>query len=185
MNKNDLRTKLKSLRAELDRDTKTEKSNRIFERVFKMPDFLQSDTVMIYMSLGNEVETEKLIEYALKIGKNVLVPVTRGDDIFPCKIENPDDVVIGKFGIREPKVENIWQGEIDLVIIPGLGFSRAGGRIGFGKGYYDSFLEKRDTKKIALAYSFQIVDDTFSDEFDIPMDMIITEEELICCEKRQ
>lgn len=170
------------MRSSLDGDTVRKKSDEIFKKVSKTKEFLDAENVMVYMSLGNEVCADKLIKHALEMGKNVIVPVMVNDEIIPCKIDNIDNLKIGRFGIREPEDRRVWQGGIDLVIVPGVGFDKKGGRIGFGKGYYDRFLEKKPSKKIALAYSFQIVDDTFSGEHDIPMDKIITEEELICCE---
>lgn len=182
MNKIELRQELKTLRGEMDEKSVAEKSRKIIKKVSRIEEFLTAKTVMIYMSLKNEVCADELIEIALKMGKNVVVPVTVGDDIIPCEIGDIKNLKTGKFGIREPGEKNVWDGDIDLVIVPGVGFSRHGGRIGFGKGYYDRFLEGKTSKKIALAYSFQVVDDAFSDKFDIPMDIIVTEEELIYCE---
>ena len=184
MNKTELRDKLKTLRAQMDKETVIKKSEKIIYRLVNCEEFKGAENIMIYMSLGNEVCTDKLIDLGAEMGKKLYVPVTVGDDILPCKLEGHGGLGKGKFGIREPIDKDVMTGEIDLVIVPGIGFSKDGGRIGFGKGYYDRFLKDKNSKKIALAYSFQVVDDTFAEENDIPMDKIVTEEEMICCEQR-
>jgi 5-formyltetrahydrofolate cyclo-ligase len=72
-----------------------------------------------------------------------------------------------------------------LIITPGLGFDQSGGRIGHGKGYYDKFLIKTsDTCKIGLCFEFQLVKEIPIDQNDIKMDIIITEEKVIICNKK-
>ena len=144
--------------------------------------FKNAETVMVYLSFKNEVNTRKIIEKAISEKKKVLVPVTSGDDMFLSVLDDLTSLKKGNFGIEEPSVIKKWSGEIDICIIPGLGFDKAGGRIGFGKGYYDKFLSKNPCKKIGIAYSEQIKENVFSEPHDIPMDIIVTEKEMFFIE---
>ena len=90
----------------------------------------------------------------------------------------------GAYGILEPEtVVPVAPERLDLVLVPGVAFDKNGGRIGFGKGYYDRFLQKTSAKTVALCYGFQIVPDCFSESEDYPMDYIVTEDEVIACGK--
>lgn len=181
MNKKELRTALKLRRKAMTKADVLKKSTEICRRVINTDIFKASETIMVYLSFSNEADTKDLIENAFLKGKNVIVPVTRGEDIIPCVLKNPDDLKKGAFGIDEPAKINEWTGKIDLCIVPGLGFEMSGARIGFGRGYYDRFLEKTPCKKIGIAYSEQIEENVFSEPHDIPMDMIVTEKEVFYC----
>ena len=88
------------------------------------------------------------------MGKRVCVPVTEGRIITPCEILKDDELIKGAFNVREPAVKRpIKNEDIDLSIVPGLIFDKSGGRCGYGKGCYDSFLEKSDSVKVGLAFS--------------------------------
>ena len=90
-----------------------------------------------------------------------------------------------KYGILEPTkdIEAMNKNELDLVIMPGLAFDTNGGRLGYGGGYYDKYLQKiaGNLSKVALAYDFQIVQEVPKEEHDIKVDYIITEKREIEC----
>ena len=160
----------------------TQKSSKICDRVIMSDCFKNARTVMVYLSFKNEVNTAKIIKRAIDENKTVLVPVTSGDDMFLSVIDDLDSFEKGAFGIDVPSVIKKWSGKIDISVIPGLGFDKSGGRIGFGKGYYDKFLSENPCTKIGIAYSDQIKDNVFSETHDIPMDIIVTEEEMFFIE---
>lgn len=182
LTKNELRTELKKLRAAMSFHEVTKKSNAICNAISALPVFESANTVMVYLSFKNEADTRGIISEALRRGKTVLVPSVNGDEILPCVLGEHCSLRKGSFGIDEPQSREIWQSAIDLCIVPGLGFDLRGGRIGFGKGYYDRFLKKHTCKKLGAAYSCQIRDNVFAEEHDIPMDIIVTERECIFCE---
>lgn len=182
MNKSELRQALKSRRNNMTSEEVIEKSNKICDKVIFSDYFKNAGTVMVYLSFKNEVNTRKIIEKAISSDKKVLVPITDGDDMFVSLIDDLNLLKKGAFGIDEPTVIKEWSGKIDLCIIPGLGFDKWGGRIGFGKGYYDKFLLKNPCIKMGIAYSNQIEENVFSEPHDIPMDIIVTEEEMFFVE---
>ena len=182
MNKSELRQELKSRRNNMTYQEVFEKSNEICDKIISSDFFKDAKTVMVYLSFKNEVNTRKIIENAFLKNKTVLVPITDGDDMFLSVLDNLTSFKKGAFGIDEPAVINKWSGKIDICIIPGLGFDKTGGRIGFGKGYYDKFLSKNPCTKIGIAYSEQIKENVFSEPHDIPMNVIVTEEEMFFIE---
>lgn len=150
--------------------------------------FKQAKTIMIYLPIKNEVQTEAIIETAWQLGKKVCIPVCQPNfkEIIPSMLIEWKDVTKGTFGILEPTAENIRsipKEEIDIIFVPGVVFDRAGNRVGFGAGYYDKFLPKlrKEAAIIALAYDFQIVDSIPAEEHDVAMDYIITEEGISDC----
>lgn len=105
--------------------------------------------------------------------------------ITPYYIKNLEsDLVKGNFGILEPDIlraEAARPTDISLAIVPGVAFDLNRHRIGFGKGFYDRFLPELspDAAKIGLAYELQLVDFIEADEYDIRLDMVITEKRII------
>lgn len=182
MDKDEIRKLALEKRNSLGKVDALEKSLAIQERLLSLPEFRKASAVMFYVSIGNEVRTDTLMECAFKEGKKVIVPFSdrRNKTIVPSEISSLNDMETGSFGIpepREPKPFN--EAGIDLVIVPGIAFDSRGSRIGYGHGYYDNFLKTAGAKKVALAYEFQIVDEIPNNSNDIKMDKIITEKRVI------
>lgn len=154
----------------------------IFDKVISSYEYRNSKVIFIFVSYNNEVDTHKIMEQALKDGKILCVPKIiskeKGMDI--VQIRGFEDLEISSdYGILEPKNNKlkIEEEKIDLSYVPGLAFDGQGGRIGYGGGFYDRFFEKtrRDSKKIGLAYKFQIFTKVPMDEHDVFIDGIITD----------
>lgn len=181
----ELRHEFASLRESLSRAEVESKSRAIFERFLSLPEYIDSDTVMVYISFRNEVETEPIIRDALKRGKRVVAPRTLREErqLIPHVIEGYEDLEPGAYGILEPKrtCPTVIPKEIDLVIVPGMVFDLRGYRIGYGGGYYDHFLKLvwGTTVKVGIAYDFQIVEKIPDELLDVPVDIVISEERTI------
>lgn len=163
-------------------------SDEIFLTLKENSFFDNSTHVMVYLDFKHEVQTDFIISYCLEHNKNVYIPICIPETHELCisRITNLNELKSGHFGIREPMTEYLRlfdSGLIDLVLVPGVAFDRAGNRIGFGAGYYDRFMKRLQPRavKAALAYSFQVVDLVPSDEYDIPADYIVTEKGTISC----
>ncbi|HHW30409.1 MAG TPA: 5-formyltetrahydrofolate cyclo-ligase [Clostridiaceae bacterium] len=185
-----LRKELISLREKLSPQEVSDKSAIIADKLFKLSCYNNSRVIMGYMNFRNEVITESILEKSLNRGKRVVIPKieilddgTKG--IIPYEIKDiQKDIELGTFGIREPNKEvavEINHEDIDLIIIPGVGFDVRGYRIGFGAGYYDKFLKKINPHclKVALAFEIQVLEKVPEEKHDIPMDMIITEKRIV------
>ncbi len=153
-----------------------EKSSAIKDTLVSMDEFEKAANIFIYLSDGVEVGTREIIDTALNNGKDVYCPMMVGDGIEAGMYAT--DLRPGKFGIMEPKTPSKLL-KFDLIIIPGVAFGRDGSRAGRGGGHFDRFLAKTTGKKIALAFDFQIVDKIDTQPHDVPVDMIITETQII------
>ena len=177
MTKTELRDKMKKLRREFA--GKDEASETIQKKILSMDVFLKSSCVCIYSSAFGEVGTDELIEKAVSMKKKILLPRSNEDGTLSLIIYN-GKFRKGLFGIKEPDSDDFADyTEPDLIIVPGLAFGRDGFRLGFGKGYYDRFLEKAQGYKIGLCYGFQLVDEIPTDSSDVPLDAIVTENETV------
>lgn len=178
MNKQQQRAQMKQRRASLTPEQVAEKSREIFRRLREMPCFQGAKTVMAYVSAFQEPDTTAFIEACLAAGKQVIVPVTdlRSNTLSLSYLSSVQELQKGAYGILEPVVFRRAQPlEPELILIPGLVFDMAGGRTGFGKGYYDRLLPETRGLKIGICYDFQIVPHIDTAPHDIPMDMILTE----------
>lgn len=174
MNKQILRNKYKEIRKNIK--NKEVLDNRIFYKVIELKEYKESKMILIYVSLKDEVDTFKLIEHSLRIGKKVAVPKCEGDNIVFYNINTLSDLQEGSFRILEPKTNEIINDFSDSIcIIPGIAFDKENNRIGYGRGFYDRFLEKYDGTKIGLAYAECICDRIDSESTDIKMDIVITD----------
>lgn len=174
-----IRERMRRRRKTLTYEQVHEKSETIRYKLEGRKAFKEANTIMMYISSFKEPETLPIIEHLLEQGKKVIVPVssTSTNTIVPTYIESISELEKGAYGILEPTIiRPVDTADIDVVVIPGIAFDMHRNRLGFGKGYYDKFLEDIDAKKIALCYDFQIVDDLPVNEHDIPMDLILTEE---------
>lgn len=157
----------------------------IYEQMVTWPVFEAAHSVGFYASIQNEVDTHRLIEYALKRDKRVSVPVTQAQGIMDFQqILSLDALQPVRFGLLEP-VRNLEQviapQDLDVVMVPGVAFDRQGNRLGFGSGFYDRYLAHCSATRVGLTYGFQVVDRLPADAHDIQMDWLVTENEMILC----
>ena len=171
-----LRTQLKAKRRELSNQEIVQKSNNTVKNLFPLLE--NHSCVMAYLSAFKEVCIDEAITKLIRSDVKVCVPVSDKNTctITPVRLTDLDNISHGAYGIREPIGEEIINAnEITAAIIPGIGFDLSGGRIGFGMGYYDRFLQNFKGLKIGVCYEFQLVDKIPTEITDIPMDIIVTE----------
>lgn len=174
-----IREKINSARKNLPE--KSQKSKAIIETLKKLDEFKTAKTIMPYLSLDIEVDTKEFIKNELSEQKRtVLVPFIEKDNIQISKLSDFKALTQGKFGVLEPLKKEICNEKIDIIIVPGVAFDKHGSRIGFGKGYYDRFLEKyKNSLKIGLAFEDQLVNFIPKEQHDKPVDIIITEKRVV------
>lgn len=184
-----IRKKMLALRGELTDEECMEKSNFIWRNLFTLQSIQKAEYILCYVDYTSEVKTKGLIEQMLSLGKHVYVPRVCGEDMDFYRISSLNDLLAGYRGILEPQSdadkrfteELLAQHKEDTVmLLPGVAFDKKGGRIGYGKGYYDRYLMRIPCKeRIALSYQMQLVKDAKSSEQDIPLTGIVTEHEII------
>ncbi|MCC8127828.1 MAG: 5-formyltetrahydrofolate cyclo-ligase [Clostridiales bacterium] len=185
--KKDLRRQMKVQRAALLAEQKELWDRQIYDNVCSLDLVSKSRIVYCYLSFGSEIDTSGLVRTFLDSSKTVAVPRVTGREIHFYQIGALSDVSPGYRGILEP-VETCPPAENPdaLVILPGLAFTRAGDRLGYGGGYYDRFLAgEPDHPTLALAYPFQILDSSPREADDRRADWIMTPDELIDAGKEE
>ena len=172
-------------------ENKDELSEWIVGAFMSLYEYSAASTVMYYIDLRSEVRTRHSLPEALNSGKNIVVPWCNDDgELELFHLESMDELETGMYGILEPSQElrrlpqkQVELKELDLIMVPGVGFDATGARMGHGKGYYDKLLEnaRQDTPLVALAFECQIFDEIPVASHDVFMDKIITESRLIEC----
>jgi len=187
MDKDDLRQMMRVKRDRVAPPIIYEACQAIYEQVVAWSVFQVAHCVACYVSMDNEVDTHRLIASALKMGKQVCVPVTRAKGVMHFQeIFGLDELRPIRFGLLEPVYQAekvVGPDDLDLVVVPGIAFDRQGNRLGFGGGFYDRFLAQCAATRVGLAYAFQVVDAVPTKGHDIRMDGLITEHEVILCQK--
>lgn len=175
--KSDLRKTILRIRSSLTEEEQRLKSCIISKKLYDTELFKENENILIYADYNGEVFTKEIIEYCLVSNKKVAVPkvLSEGEMEF-FRIYNYDDLAEGYKGIKEPLTKEEFSPKEGLVVVPGVAFDKDGIRIGYGKGFYDRYLERhKEYKKIALAYSCQIVEHIPAETHDERMNLIITE----------
>lgn len=187
LQKNSLREHLLKIRDSLTEKERLQKDKKIKDRFFSLPEYKKANCVLFYVAFRSEVETREMIKGALNSGKRVFIPVVekKRNGLLLSELKDYDSELIpGYCGI----LEHPWKFlrprmllDVDLAILPGIGFDTNGTRLGYGGGYYDRLLKEihRDLYLVALAYELQIVDYIPAESHDVKIDKIITEERTI------
>ena len=155
---------------------KEEKSEIIFQKIIHHEKYISSKGIAFYKNLKDEVSTQKLINYSLKIGKKVFLPKVEDNQLIFYQIFPNEKFIKSEFHVEEPigdKSHKMDEKNLDLVIVPGVAFDSSLHRMGFGKGYYDRFLKDKRVYKIGICFHEQYTDIIPFDENDILMDEVI------------
>lgn len=190
--KSSLREKLLEKRNNIKPEKRKEKEALIMNRLFEMPEFKQAKNILFYASFKGEADTLSLLRHAIKAGKRIVLPkVDREQECLRLyEIKNISELVRGYMGIPEPgilKGREISLKDIDIAIVPGVGFDIKGRRLGYGGGYYDKLFagSERHITTIALCFEEQIVPALPDEGHDVKIDKIVTEKRVINCEQKK
>jgi 5-formyltetrahydrofolate cyclo-ligase len=144
------------------------------------PEFAAASVIMVYLNSPTEVDTSSLALRAWQAGKTVAAPKVSWNQrrMLPVEITSlQNGVTTGQHGVREPiSGKPIPIDLIDLVIVPGLGFTADGQRIGRGMGFYDRFLAQSEFIGLScgLAFEDQVIPSLPTLDHDVPLDMLST-----------
>ena len=187
MEKKEIRAMIKAKKAALTPEVVEDYSLRVTERFCASPEYAAAQAIYAYLTFNEELRTDFLIRRAWADGKRVAVPrVLRKGVMEFYYIDSFDGFQISAFGIPEPPEDPERQADEKevLLLMPGLAFDRAHNRVGYGGGFYDRYLERKQAAgtrffKPALAYDFQIVDAIPANDFDVRVDAVLTAEEIL------
>ena len=175
MNKQELRQAIRARKRAMTEEDILRRSEILAEKFARSNAYRAAKTIYGYLPYNQEVRTVPMLRRALEEGKRVAVPKVYGDDMKFIYLDDLSQVAKGYAGIPEPVADGpVAQDEAALVLMPGLAFDRAGHRIGYGGGFYDKFLAREPHHPtVALCYDFQVMDRLETEEFDIPVDLVI------------
>jgi 5-formyltetrahydrofolate cyclo-ligase len=166
--------------------------------LMRLPEYQAARTALWYLDCRSELRTRHAIPIALESGKKIVIPYCTVDPSGANKLglwwlRSMDELVVGKWNILEPARER-WDdpervcdvGQLDIVVVPGVAFSRGGARMGNGQGYYDRLLERvrPDCPLVALCYECQLFDNLIVGPHDVFMDKVVTEGAVYDCPGR-
>ena len=188
--KQSLRQRIIAAREKLPTPERLRLSRVVTDSVCDLPAYRQAQTVLGYLNFGAELAAELWVQQALEDGKRVLLPrvnrASRHLDLYKVH-DLQHDVAPGLWGIREPILERCTKedalGTVDLILLPGIAFTRRGARLGYGGGFYDKLLAHMPHRPalVAGAFALQIVQDIPQESTDRKVEWLVTEDETIRC----
>lgn len=214
--KTKVRNEMKEKRLAMDADDAAGRSEHICDTVIASRLYENAQIILLYASSRNEVNLDKIFDHAISSGKKVFFPKVHGDTMDFYMVHGKSDLSSGAFNIFEPSGESISirdfimeqlttdevtdLEELEIpVLTPGVAFSEDGNRIGYGRGYYDSFLYGMEEWismlpivndevflrfiPIGVCYENQIVSDVAFEKKDYRMKYIVTEQREVMCDE--
>ena len=188
--KTELRRRFRTIRKELGEEGRSAIDARIEANLVSLPEFSEMDVLLAYLDFGPEVRTRGIIQRAWDAGKTVALPwcVPGTHEMRWFIITSFDDLVRSSLGVEEPVPNDeteqlLGTGERMIALVPGLTFDAAGYRLGYGGGFYDTFLAKFDGVSVGLCreaqFSNNLVAEGIIDAHDLPAQLVVTEEHII------
>ena len=154
-------------------------SNQIQKKLKKIEGFRNAQKIGAYYPIGSEILTQGIIQEALSKGKQVFLPKVVKEEIEFRQITDFSSLETGSFNIMEPRQDCPTDNNLDVIIVPTVGVSPTGVRLGYGHGYYDKFLAKNKTETISIILEKQIVKNIPKSDHDVLVDWIVTEDRVI------
>jgi 5-formyltetrahydrofolate cyclo-ligase len=158
-------------------------SKKMQKRINKVYAFKDAQKIGLYYPIGSEILTQDIIQELISKGKDIFLPKVTGENIEFRKIEDFGSLEIGNFDIMEPKEDCMVNNNLDIIVVPTVGISPTGIRLGYGHGFYDKFLARNRTTTISLILEKQIIKNIPKSEHDINIDWIITEDRMFQTQK--
>lgn len=178
MNKSELRRMIRDRKRTMTETQIVEASRQLGEKFAACEQYRNAKTIYGYMPYNQEVRTVPMLERAMAEGKQVAVPKVYGDTMKFILVTDLTQMEKSDYGIPEPVADGpVAEDPTALVLMPGLAFTAAGDRMGYGGGYYDKFLSAEPNHPtVALCYDFQLLESLPTEQYDIPVDLVLTGE---------
>jgi 5-formyltetrahydrofolate cyclo-ligase len=156
----------------------------VAERVLGLDRYREARSVLVYADFGSEVATGALVRAVRADGKRLVMPRVGEGGLALHAVADPGaDLAAGVWGIAEPRagLPAVAPGDVDLFLLPGLAFDPEGGRLGYGRGYFDRALAGVSGAKVALAFDGQVVEAVPKGPRDVPVDVLVTPTRVVRC----
>ena len=175
--KSDLRQKIRARLEKISPAVRAVESIELCERL--QAQIASAHTILFFAPLPDELDVWPVLELSLALGTNCALPFFDAEKkSYSAKLLKnlATDIVIGKFGVREPAAgcAEIPLNQFDLVLVPGMAFDLSGNRLGRGKGFYDRILSEASGVKCGVGYDFQLLEKIPSEPHDAKVNFIVT-----------
>lgn len=185
-----LRKRLRSARRALSAAQQSDAADKLLLRLLEINAFMQSSRIAFYLANDGEIDPSKLIEWCAQNNRQGYLPIVRQEQernwLEFAEVTPSSHFEQNRFGIQEPVVdESSWieARDLDLVLLPLVGFDKLGNRIGMGGGFYDTTFEflklERSVRKpglIGVAHEIQKVEKINTESWDVPLTMVVTDQ---------
>ena len=174
--KDQLRKEMFELRKSLGAEQRKRASEEVCKQLIHAVEESNLKAVHCFIPMGNEIDVRSFIEYCLAQSIIVVCPKTlKKTQLKHLILSDLSSVENGVFGTVYPAGGNEFTKELDLIIVPGLAYDNQGGRLGYGGGYYDSFLATQPNAfKVGVGFQCQLMAEVPMEEHDVRLDRFIT-----------
>jgi len=179
-----LRRELREVAGMFSLEYVTDASEAVCASILQSKFFLEAHVIFGYLAFQNEINVDLVLEEAIRAGKIVAVPrIISKTEMQAARLDRLNDLPLDRYGIRTvpDPVLRIEPAKIDLVLVPGAGFSLSGFRIGRGAGYYDRFLIQTRGYRMGITCDSLLREEIPVDKYDQRVDALVTETKFICC----
>jgi 5-formyltetrahydrofolate cyclo-ligase len=175
-----LRRYLTEIRKGIKAERRSRLSAAVIRHLVGTDFYKRSKTVALFIGFGSEVATDALIRRAWSEGKRVLIPTTAKGFARPgfTSYLPQDRLIRTSYGPLElePRKVHLHAGQIDLILVPGLGFDEEGYRLGYGGGVYDRLLKKAPkARHVGLFFDLQRLHALPRERHDRPLEAVVTD----------
>jgi 5-formyltetrahydrofolate cyclo-ligase len=181
--RNQLRQDLRQTRKNLSKPQQFVAANSIATNISSIPEFQHANSIGAYIVNDGEIDPARLIAQAWQKKTAIYLPkIKTNNDMVFVRYQQDCALEKNQYGIDEPCSDDIVD-NLDVILVPLVGFDSSGNRLGMGGGYYDRYLASRqqNTYLIGLAHQCQQVAQLEVKSWDIPLDLIVTDTEIINC----
>lgn len=178
--KQEIRKQIRKIRDQIEPDVWQRATGVITEQVIQSDNFREATDLLCYLNIQSETGTHAIIEEAWRLGKNVWVPKVSGNEMNFFCIHSFAELKKGSYDVPEPDGNgtpfDASCALMTLMILPGVAFDKRGNRIGYGKGYYDRYLNSNSgIETVGICFDLQVIDKIPAEDTDHSLDMLCTE----------
>ena len=177
-----IRKEMRALRSALSQAEQDAAAQAVLERLKTLKAYTQARCVMAYAAARGELSLTPVMEELLDRGCMLALPRCEAPGVMTARrVESLSQLAPGAYGLAEPspECEILDPALLDLILVPGTAFDRAGGRVGQGGGYYDRFLPGTQALRVGVCHHFALQNSVPMSTHDQKMDMIITPQETV------
>ena len=163
---------------ELTTDSRRERSARLRRLVTGLPEWRRASRVLSFASTPTEPDLDPMPKDVPEV--EFCYPKVEGDHLEVYRVSSPDELTVSSVAIREPdpaRHERIVPSELDLLLIPGLAFTKGGERLGRGCGFFDRFLGGQEIRgvRVGICFDFQVLETIPQLAHDVVVDVVVTD----------